>query len=80
MAVSALVVTLPQDPEIRGVLFERLARDPRVTIGDAIRDRLPIVTEMPNAREGAALVDDLERLAGVRVDVVAIDFTDEEVR
>jgi len=77
MAVSALVVTLPGDPAIRALLLDRLARDPRVTLGEAIRDRLPIITETASAREGAALVGDLEALAGVRVDVVAIDLTDE---
>jgi hypothetical protein len=74
MVVSALVVTLPDNATARCDVLARLARDPRIEIGDPIDDRLPIVTETGDARQGAELVEELSMLPGVRVDVIAVDF------
>jgi hypothetical protein len=78
MVVSALVVSLPPDPEIRAALLAHLAGDPRITVGDSVRDRLPVVAETATAGDGARLVEALGELPGVRVDVVAIDFSQED--
>jgi hypothetical protein len=73
MVISALVVTLPSGTSRFDVLA-RLAGDPRIEVGLPIDDRLPIVTETGDAREGADLVEELLALPGVRVDVVHVDF------
>lgn len=77
MAVSALVVTLPADLERRTDVMARLAADPRITIGEPVRERLPIVTETADARNSARLVERLEEIDGVRVDLVAVCFEEE---
>jgi hypothetical protein len=74
MVVSALVVTLPADPIHSLEVLVELARDPRLAIGEPVRDRVPVVAETTCAREGAALAERLAALPGVHVDVVAIDF------
>jgi hypothetical protein len=74
MVVSALVVTLPADPLRSLEVLVELGRDPRLTVGEPVRDRVPVVAETAGAREGAALAERLAELPGVRVDVVAIDF------
>ena len=75
MVVSALVVTLPAAPAARPLVVATLARDPRLMLGAAVQDRLPLVAEVDSAHEGAALVDELRAVDGViAVDVVAIDF------
>lgn len=75
MVVSALVVTLHGDAEIRAATLARLAADPRLELGPCHRDRLPVVSETASTAAGAELVDELQAIAGVaRVDVVSIDF------
>ena len=77
VAVSALVVTLPIDLDRRRAVLSQLANDPRVTIGEAIRDRLPIVTATSHPRESVRLVEQLEEIEGVRVDLIAAYFDEE---
>jgi hypothetical protein len=45
MVVSALVVTLPADPIHSLEVLVELARDPRLAIGEPVRDRVPVVAE-----------------------------------
>ncbi len=75
MVISSLVLTLSPVPEQRSLALASLASDPRIEIGQAVRDRLPVVAEAATAAEGVALCDAMAEHAGVvRVDVVAIDF------
>jgi hypothetical protein len=74
MVLSSLVVTLPADPVRSLEVLVALGRDPRLTIGEPVRDRVPVVAETADPREGAALAEQLAELPGVHVDVVAIDF------
>jgi hypothetical protein len=74
MVVSALVVMLPANTTSRADVLARLMCDPRIGLGDLVGDFLPIVTETDHALEGANLVEELCELAGVRIDVVALDF------
>jgi len=77
MVVSALVVTLPRDPFRSVEVLAALGGDPRLTVGAAAQDRVPVVAETAHAREGAELLERLAGMPGVHVDVVAIDFGDE---
>jgi hypothetical protein len=78
MIVSALVVTLAPDPNMRALAVDALAHDERLVLGELIGDRLPVVAETSSTADGAALCDALAARAGVvRVDVVAIDFAQE---
>ena len=79
MLVSSLVVTLSTDAVARAGALAGLAAAPGLTIGQAVRDRLPVVAEAETAEGAEALVRALGELAGVvRVDVVAIDFPEHE--
>ncbi len=78
MIVSALVVTLTPDPVAGAVVMAELAQDPRLTLGEPIAGRLPVVVETDSTAAGAQLCDALSARPGVvRVDVVAIDFSSE---
>lgn len=78
MTVSALVVTLLPEPGPRRAVLDLLAGDPRLTLGEPIVDRLPLVAETRSCADGEALVRELEALGGVaRIDVIAIDFSEE---
>jgi hypothetical protein len=78
MIVSSLVVTLDRDPERRTRALEMLASDARLTLGDAIEDRLPVVAETASAELGAHLCEELSARDGVLgIHVVAIDFSEE---
>jgi hypothetical protein len=76
MVVSALVVTLPADPTRSLEVLAELGRDPRLTVGEAVSDRVPVIAETYHACEGAALVGRLSQLPGVHVDFVAIEFSE----
>jgi hypothetical protein len=75
MVVSALVVMLSAEPAHRARALDALAADPRLTLGELVRDRLPVVAESASASAGVTLCDQLAAREGVvRVDVVSIDF------
>jgi len=76
MVVSALVVTLPSDPVRSREVLAELGRDPRLTVGEPVSDRVSVIAETAHAREGAALFGQLSRLPGVRVDFVAIEYSE----
>ena len=76
MIISSLVVTLSPQPSDRAAAMAAITRDSRLTAGDAVGDRLPVVAETESAAQGAELCDALGGQPGVvRVDVVAIDFS-----
>ncbi len=78
MVVSALVLTLTSEPAQRARTLAHLAADPRLLLGEAVRDRLPVVAEAPTAADGAAMFEALGTTEGVvTIDVVAIDFAEE---
>ena len=78
MVISALVLMLAPDPERRARVLAELAGDPRLSLGELVRDRLPIVAESGSAGEGTTLCDELaDRDGVVRVDVVSIDFEED---
>lgn len=76
MIVSSLVVTLSPDVDDRLHARAVLDGDGRLTLGDPIDDRVPVVAETDTAQDGEALCDALAASRGVvRVDVVAIDYS-----
>jgi hypothetical protein len=77
MTISALVVTL--NPPCAEEALAALARDPRLTLGEPVDARVPIVAETPTLRAGKELCRELELVPGVAfVSVVRIDFLEEE--
>jgi hypothetical protein len=78
MILSSLVITLTPDPLARARALAILATDPRLQLGEAVRDRLPVVAEASSPEDGATLCEVLATQDGVvRVDVVAIDFLED---
>ncbi len=77
MPVSALVVTLDAGERARrGVLYV-LSRDPRVSVGEPVGERLPVVTETVTLEESEDVAEQLLQVPGIRfVDVVSVDFSD----
>ncbi len=74
MLVSALVLTVEDGDLAR--LLTHLSADPRLELGSLVGRRLPVVAEVPDARSGEQLVEELQGLAGVSfVDVVLVDFS-----
>jgi hypothetical protein len=78
MPISSLVLTL--EAPVKHSVYEVLAADPRVEVGEAHGLRLPVVTETRTLSEGEALAEQLGALPGVTfVDVVLVDFSDAEL-
>lgn len=80
MPISSLVLTLDASPQARAFVLSELAKDARVTVGTPLEERwLPVVTETESLCAGEALAESLKELPGVSfVDVVMVDFSDEE--
>lgn len=79
MIVSALVVTLSPEPCLRAAALQSLGECPALELGEPSGERLPVVAEVETAAAGALLCEQLAERPGVlRVDVVAIDFGEEE--
>jgi hypothetical protein len=76
MPVSALVVTLPQDPAVRSALLAKLQADPRICLGESTALRLAVVAETQDPREDEALFEELAGFDGVVLDLVSYDFSD----
>lgn len=75
MVTSALVVTLESDAAARRAAIDALAADARLTLGEALGVRLPVVAETSGLAAAEALAEDLARVTGVfAVDVVLVDF------
>lgn len=72
-------MTLDNDPARRRAALDALSADPRLTLGDACGNRLPLVAETETLDEGEALFAALAVAPGVLfVDVVSVDFSDLE--
>ncbi len=77
MAISGLMVTLRADMSATQAL-RTLADDPRLTLGERVDRRVPIVAETPSAEHDAALWDDLLALPGIEsVDVTFVSVENE---
>ena len=79
MPVSGLVVTLSDDEEERAGAVDTIAADERLTIGEAQKNRLPVVAETETIGEGSELMrDELLDIDGVVfVDLVTVNFEDD---
>lgn len=78
MPVSGLVLTL-ESPESHAPVLAQLGTDSRITVGPVRGLHLPVVTETCSSQEGEALAAELFCIPGICfVDVVTIDFSDEE--
>lgn len=76
--VSALVLTLSEDPSVRARVLDDLRRHPRLSLGEPVERRLPVVAETDDAGQGASLCEELGEWPGVvRVDVVSIEIDEE---
>lgn len=79
MPIGGLVVTLDPDPSRRDAALGALAADPRLTLGEPVHDRLPVVAETSTLDEGDALFREVAGAPGVLfVDVISVDFSDME--
>jgi CheY-like chemotaxis protein len=79
MPITALVLTLDDDPEARRAARRSLEQDARLWVGDEVGGRVPLVLETASLVEGERAVEALSASDGVLfVDVVAIDFSDTE--
>ncbi len=77
MPVTGLVAHLTADPRAWPRAIERLAADPRVTLGPQEGAKLALVTETERADEDAELFTELARIEGVlSIFVVFHDFSD----
>lgn len=80
MAISGLVITLEAEGELRREALAALGDDARLTLGELTGSHLPVVADTRSPAEGRALVEELFRRPGIRfVDVVCVDFSDEEL-
>lgn len=78
MVTSALVVTLEDDAQAACAAVDALAADGRLTLGERIGVRLPVVAETKGLGAAEALAEELLALEGVfAVDVVLVDFDPE---
>lgn len=78
MVTSALVVTLEGDARKECAVVEALASDGRLTLGERVGVRLPVVAETNGLGAAEALAEELLALEGVfAVDVVLVDFDPE---
>lgn len=79
MAISGLVITLDEDPHLHLQALEALRADGRLELGTPCGNRLPVVVATADATEGEAVVEELFTWPGIQfVDLVCVDFTDEE--
>lgn len=78
MPVSALVVTLDDDPVEQAATISRLSALAHFTVGAKTgRVHVPVVCESETLTDGENHVRDLMRMPGVVfVDVVMVDFSD----
>lgn len=78
MIISALILSLADDPVVIAEVMRTLESDPSCTLGALFATTLPVVTETADLRAGEAHCEGLAAVPGVlRVDVVRIDDVDE---
>ena len=77
MPISGLVVTLSSDGSDRSDALEWVRADERMTVGDAVGNVLPVVTETDTMDEHEELWNELAALSGVlQVRLAYHDFSD----
>lgn len=77
MPTSSLVLTLEASTEPREQALRFLGDDSRFTVGEPVREFLPVVLQTESIREGVDLIEALWKQCGVSfVDVVQIAFDD----
>jgi nitrate reductase NapAB chaperone NapD len=77
MPVLGAVLTLSGDAALRGEALATLAADGRVTLGDPVGDRLPVVLDTRSRGEDRACWEAVSRLPGVVLAELAFaDFSD----
>jgi len=78
MTISSLVITLVDNTLLRSQVLRSLARDARLSLGEPVGAKVPVVAETMSLEAGRRLFQDLRDEAGVEyVDVVSIHFEDE---
>ncbi|WP_437662414.1 hypothetical protein [Sorangium sp. So ce1182] len=79
MPISALVITLSDEPGARERACRALAGEAALSLGLPSGSRLPAVAETETLLAGEELVERVLRVDGVDfVDVVSVDFSDLE--
>ncbi|MGD8861829.1 MAG: hypothetical protein PVI30_17600 [Myxococcales bacterium] len=76
MPITGLLVTLPDDPELRRRTLQHVDAEPHLTPGPRRGGKLVVVAETDGVGEDQAVVDALERIDGVFVEVAYYDFSD----
>ena len=75
MSVSGLVVTLEDDEARAAEAHARIERDPRLTVGERVGRRVPVVAQTESPEEDRTLWDALRAMAGIaHVDVTFVAF------
>lgn len=78
MPVSGMVLVLSNDVAVRDAVLDRLAREPGLTLGARVGDRLALVAETSSTPSCTALLEWMSTLAGVSAVLpVFHDFSDE---
>ncbi|WP_437292602.1 hypothetical protein [Sorangium sp. So ce426] len=79
MPLSALVITLSDEPSARARACRSLAAEAALSLGPPCGSRLPAIAETATLLAGEELVERVFRTDGVDfVDVVSVDFSDLE--
>ncbi len=77
MPVLSAVLTMSPDPRTRAELLRTLALDPRLSLGDPVEDRLPLVLESASREEDRQLWDQVAHSPGVvHCELAYADFSD----
>ncbi len=78
MPVSGVVIVLSDEAAARDAVLERLEREPGITLGGRVDDRVPVVAETSSTPSCTQLLAWLAELDGVRAVLpVFHDFSDE---
>jgi len=77
MPVLGAVLTLHDQPTLRAGALSALSTDPRITVGEPQRGRLPVVLATDTRADDKALWRSLEELPGItHLELVTADFSD----
>lgn len=78
MTISSLLITLSDDEHARAAALTELSRDARLTLGQVVAGRLPLVLESESAKDGERIAESLLEVPGVCfVDLVGVVFEEE---
>lgn len=79
MPISGLVLQLAQDSTLTDSVTQALRLDSRVSVGDLVNNRLPIVVETQSLAEDETVFEELSRTPGILfVELAFTDFSDVE--